>query len=407
MKDGIAIVPNVMNFINIGKGRGTDKKFVPQAIGRGIRIEPETNVRTRLSIGNKEKNKLLETLFIFATDITSVQEIITTIENEKETNKSIRIELQKNKQLFDLLIPIYKEEQHTGKRFAKFNISKNSFENFEKYYAPLSKEVLLLNTSLGIENLNLFEKENTDNNFFQIKNDSRTDYQGMKYLLSRIIRHVSLKNPVVDSIKKIEDDIIHFKHIVLSNLSDIEVKKLQDDIELVRNYEPTPLDEETKKAIAMLKNKQNISINIPTQTKKFKDLQIENIAQHYYTPIIYSKEEKIDYIKHIINIASEVEFLKNLIRHIQNINFNFEWMFSKIDESIDKQVYVPYFYKTDNWYRNFYPDFIFWIKRDTTYKIIYIDPKGAKYADYLDKLDGFHSIFRENGKPKKFYYKKL
>ncbi len=395
--------PNVINFINIGKKEA--KKFVPQAIGRGIRIEPTLNKRKRLLERDKEKNKLLETLFIFPTDKGSFEGIINSIENEKENKKSTNIELQKTEQLFELLIPFYKEAEQSGDRFAKFNISKNSLRNFNSYYDAISKEALLLNTFLGVESLNLFE-EKRKNDFFQTKDGLQTDYQDMSYLLQRIIRHVSLRNPVVESIKKIEDEIIHFKHIAVSQMSDIEIEQLKNDINFVNSYENDPLDEDTKKALAIIKKKQNISFTIATQNKQFKDLYIEKIAQHYYTPIIYSEQEKIEYINHVIKVASEVSFVKNLIHHIQDKNFNFQWMFSKIDESLDKQVYIPYFYKTDNWYRNFYPDFIFWIRKDNHYKIVYIDPKGTKYADYLDKLDGFESMFTENNIPKTFFHKK-
>jgi type III restriction enzyme len=47
--------PNVIAFINIGKGEEA-KKFVLQSIGRGVRIEPFKNVRRRLEIlyGNSQ-----------------------------------------------------------------------------------------------------------------------------------------------------------------------------------------------------------------------------------------------------------------------------------------------------------------------------------------------------------------
>ena len=394
--------PNVINFINIGKGNA--EKFIPQSIGRGIRIEPQSHHRKRLLACDKEKNKLLETLFVFATDKNSIEGIINGIDNEKEATKSITIKLQKNELLFDLLIPVYREEEKSGKRLAKFNISEDSLYNFNKYYSPISKETLLLNTSLSIDNVSLFEEEK-ENNFFQIKEGERTDYKDMSYLLKRVIRHVSLRNPLVKEIKEVEDEIIHFEHISVSQISDIEIEQLKDDIRFVNSYENTPLREETKQALAILKEKENISINIAPQKKQFKDLHIKKIAQHYYTPIIYSEQEKIEYINHIIKVASEVRFIEELILHIQNIDFDFQWMFSKLDESLDKQVYIPYFSKTDNWYRNFYPDFIFWIKKNNNYKIVYIDPKGTKYADFLDKLDGFHSIFTENDIHKIFNYK--
>jgi len=124
-------------------------------------------------------------------------------------------------------------------------------------------------------------------------------------------------------------------------------------------------------------------------------------------PIIYSENEKQEYIKHIINVESEVKFVKNLEKYIENKEVKNEWMFSKIDESLDK-FYIPYFYRKENIYRKFFPDFIFWIKNGDNYKIIFIDPKGTSNAEYQNKIDEFEKLFLEsNGTQKIFEYKKF
>jgi len=71
--------PNIILFINIGKGTDA-KKFVLQSIGRGVRIEPLPNKRRRAvylynnqeidnDIFNKIKDYIepLESLFVFGT----------------------------------------------------------------------------------------------------------------------------------------------------------------------------------------------------------------------------------------------------------------------------------------------------------------------------------------------------
>ena len=55
-------------------------------------------------------------------------------------------------------------------------------------------------------------------------------------------------------------------------------------------------------------------------------------------------------------------------------------------------------------YRSFYPDFIFWVfdKQDNC-RIIFVDPKGTKIADYQNKVDAFRKFFYDdNMKPKQF-----
>ena len=73
-------------------------------------------------------------------------------------------------------------------------------------------------------------------------------------------------------------------------------------------------------------------------------------------------------------------------------------MFSRINESVDN-LYIPYYSKIENKYNKFCPDFIFWLNDGKKYKIIFIDPKGTKYTDYENKVDGFEKMFHENGEP--------
>ena len=61
-------------------------------------------------------------------------------------------------------------------------------------------------------------------------------------LLDNIINHVSFKNKVVGSIKELEDEIIHFKHIKVvrgsqeTNLTDEEISLLENKVNKVKSY---------------------------------------------------------------------------------------------------------------------------------------------------------------------------
>ena len=67
-------------------------------------------------------------------------------------------------------------------------------------------------------------------------------------------------------------------------------------------------------------------------------------------PLIYSDTEKVDYIKHIVKINSEVNFIKELEKYIIKNKIKSEWMFSKLDESLD-EIYIPYFSDSNNVYQ--------------------------------------------------------
>jgi rRNA maturation endonuclease Nob1 len=400
--------PNVINLINIGKKDA--EKFVLQAIGRGIRIEPHKGERKRLPKNHPDKNTLLETLFLFATDKNAVKAIIETIEEQKNKDE-IEISLFENEnKLFDLLIPFYKKEKDTRGKIAKFNIAEESLNKFRYYINSFDKNTLLLKTNLSLADLNFLLSNIANDDFFQIKNEKV--YNDMEFLLQRLISHISVKNKVVSGVKELEDEIIHFKHIKVVNMSDVEIETFKEKINKVKDFEEiseSEIDilfdegkitrEEYKEMIKNIGNNKS--------EESFDVLKIKKIANHYYLPLIYSTEEKVEYIKHIIKVPSEVRFIENLEKYIKNNKdkIKSEWMFSKIDENLDKKMGIPYFYKKDNSYRDFYPDFIFWIKKGNDYKIVFVDPKGTSRTDYENKVDEFEKLFFENGQPKVFKHK--
>jgi len=127
-------------------------------------------------------------------------------------------------------------------------------------------------------------------------------------------------------------------------------------------------------------------------------LKIKNIAEHYYVPLLLSEDEKIDYIRHVIHVPSEVRFVKQLEEYLKKEDNQFKsfswWMFSRADETCDTIV-IPYYDPTQNKMREFHPDFIFWLKRWNDYFILFVDPKGMQHTDYEHKIQGYEEIFRD------------
>ena len=394
--------PNVLNLINIGKGHA--KKFVLQGIGRGVRIEPQKGERKRLAKNDQNKNQLLETLFIFATDKKSVKTILEQLNQQKENQSNeIEISLFENKNKpFDLLIPVYKKQEQR-QSLAKFYIAQDSLNKFQSYFATLSEQTLLIKYHLSFKNAKFFI-ENIKN-LFQIKKENV--YSNMNFLLNQLLDHISIQNKVVDSIKALENEIIHFQHVKVINFKEKEIESFKKKIAGIKKNQT---EEELKN---LLKDRK---ITIDDDTEKIKNLnnnieetfkvKIKYIAQHYYLPVIYSEQEKIDCITHIIKIESEVKFIKKLEEEISKNEFQCKWMFSKIDESLD-QFYIPYFCHEQNVYRKYFPDFIFWLKQDNRYKIIFIDPKGTSYTKNQTKIDEFEKLFLENRQPKTFRFQNL
>ena len=109
-----------------------------------------------------------------------------------------------------------------------------------------------------------------------------------------------------------------------------------------------------------------------------------------------TESERADFIQHIIKHKSEVDFLNKLEEYIQQENISFKqfdwWFFSKIDETLD-EVYIPYYNPKTNRIDKFKPDFIFWLKKENDYTILFIDPKGTEHTDGYRKIDGYSRIF--------------
>lgn len=392
--------PNVINMINIGKQDA--KKFVLQGIGRGIRIEPHKGERKRLLQNHADKNVLLETLFVFATDKNAVKAIIETVENEKNTEEQEISLFENTSKPFDLLIPIFKDEETRGK-IAKFNIAKESLEIFKNFIASFDTNTLLIKTGIAKTDLEFLLDGIENDSLFQIKNENM--FSDMDLLLQRLVSHISVKNKVVSEIKEVSDEIIHFKHIKVVNFSDEEISSFKQKVQKVKDFEMIDKkDIEAKIKSGELSFDEALKLGNATSEESFKDLKIKKIAEHYYLPLIYSEKEKVEYIKHIIEVESEVKFIKSLEKHIKEVKPDCNWMFSKIDQNLDT-FHIPYFYKKENIYRKFFPDFIFWIKKDDNYTIVFVDPKGTSNADYQNKVDEFEKLFLENGQAKIFTYK--
>ena len=400
--------PNVMNFINIGTGDA--KKFVLQSLGRGVRIEPTANERKRLSITNSNKNQLLETLFVFATNRNAVQTILETMDTQKLDEKTI--ELKTADRLFDLLIPYYMEKDKVD-NIAKFHISQAAYDKLVKYVGSMSDSLLLLNTNIDKEDLiKLREGLSNFNKLF--KSDSKMDYHDMPALLGKIVAHLSVNEKYVENVKELStDDIVHFKHVKIAKE---QWENIGTELTSFIESSATGSGEDVQELYALAtKGKftpeqliKRLQAAMPETEKVIGDLKLYKIAKHFYTPLILSLHEKLGYIKHIIDVSSEVDFINNLVKHIEQNKsaFEYEWMFSKIDQTVDnKDIAMPYYSSKDNSYHLFYPDFIFWMKKDNNYKIMFVDPKGTEYTSYLSKVDGFEKLFCKNGKPIKFNHK--
>ena len=416
--------PNVMMFINIGVA--DSKKYVLQSIGRGVRIEPLKNKRMRLrflatqnAYAKKLMNSIddyeismLESLFVFGTNVENINKIMESIKYER-SKSGYPLELKKNSDINGnlLLIPVYKEVekppiQEIPKFSGDFELIRNYIEwltddkilyaTYNEYLEP--KDIPRLKTYLKEENFDLSKSGNAHTQTIDL------------------IRHINIVLENFDRFKEIDNEIIHFKEIN-AILSESEIRTLREKIEDIVGV---GIQEERLKELA--EKYRNGEISYEEFSKETKNInwfesedfekdsykvKIKNLKNHYYIPVIVADDSKEDLINHIIKEESERKFIEDLEEYINKnkVEANF-WFFSKIDQTTDK-VYIPYYNKEKNKGGKFYPDFIFWIKRDNIYNIAFVDPKSISYTDYEYKADGYSKIFEENDKVRQFNFNNL
>ena len=418
--------PNIILYINIGKGTDA-KKFVLQSIGRGVRIQPRPNKRGRLiklyndgDIEEELMNKIgpyvfpLETLFIYGTKADNLEEIINTLRQQSEEEENIGHLFEINPELLDkpLLVPTYKDGNimiiEKEDRISEYKISQQDYEMMKAYLQELDDRILILKYDVDPLVLWKIKKEiSKDNNLFRIDTESKV-IKNPDILLPNIFSYFSAKVKEFNDFRQLDkdNDIVHFKYITVTK------KMANSIIEKIETVKKSKEQKEKEKQILKEKfEKGEITreqygeryalASIPPE-EKVHDLIIKNLAKHYYLPVIMSQEDKINYMKHIIKVRSELIFLENLVKN-QNIFNEYDWWyFSKLNETLDK-IFIPYYDGISRKIRAFVPDFIFWLKKGDELIILFIDPHGTEHTEASRKIDGYREIFEDkDGNPKIF-----
>lgn len=429
--------PNVICYINIGVGTDA-QKFILQSVGRGVRIEPIKNKRRRLihlhnageidgALFNRLKNIVqpLETLFIFGTNRQALLKVIENLQQVQTITRETKIDLfevNSETRCRPLLIPVYRRADKPLADHVKFEIDEEEFKALQSFIKNTEDRVILLLTEAEPERIATLRRTFEQNDSFRF-NERR--YGNLMRLLRRVLNYLNVVPEEVDRLKRLEEEIRHFKHITVT-LQDIT--ELEDKIKRVKEYRDPSAEQQ--KLIDQLRKEEitpedfRKAYDRTTQIVKEecfehngKRIRIKHIVQHYYLPVVLSdisdsekKDEKIDYIRHIIKTPSEVKFIQALEESLSRPDSMFNqfdwWFFSKLDASLD-EVYIPYYDRERNCIAQFKPDFIFWLKKGQNYWIVFVDPKSRKYTDYEWKVDDFRKLFEENGHPKNFDYNGL
>ena len=412
--------PNVINFINIGS-RGA-KKYVMQSIGRGVRIKPLGDKRRRLSSlvlkGDEEKLKQqienlvspVETLFLFATNRADIESVLEGVKAAEDSafmpllgfEKAARVE--SNGEKLPLLVPEYKEVDDDSAR-PPFAMSVPAQKRFKEWVKATSNSVFAVRDGLGAREILALRE--TVKNGEKIKNSDAKEHveHDLASLQARVVSHNAQKTKISDGVKVLDEehDIVHFRNI---RVHAEYAEALGAKVERVKNKIARQEKLLSEKSAAERHELGQFKIEETYQAARGQGVvKFAGVAGHYYFPLILWENEKPHYMQHIISAESEIAFVDKLEEWVENNPKEageWTWMFSKIDESIDK-VHIPYY---DNAARKFFPDFVFWMWRGDEYRVVFVDPKTPVYTASQHKIDGYERLFGDVRNPHKFAHGK-
>ncbi|MGB9798073.1 MAG: restriction endonuclease subunit R, partial [bacterium] len=312
--------PNIVLFINIGVGTDA-KKFVLQSVGRGVRIEPIKDKRLRLlnlyrsgmikdELFKRIKDLVapIETLFVFGTNPSAIRETANILKEEKQDLSLERyFTINEEVQELPLYIPVYKKSLFTladTRGPQKFPISEDDLELARDYLAFLEDDrvFLMQNDNCDVKTLKAIKES-----FKKVSDFYRVNGEGSLgnpfLILSRIVKHFSLIPEELERFKKLEEEIIHFKRIRF--LGREKLNEFLRDLEKVRSYKEK--ERELRNSQLSLEFQEEILEDY--RERRFDGIRIKYVPRHYYLPVVLSERDKVEYLNHIIQVRSEVEFI--------------------------------------------------------------------------------------------------
>jgi len=365
----------------------------------------------------KESRRVLETLFVFGTNRNALESVISQLREEEAAEGEATLSLAVNEAAEGrlLLVPVYRETARLigeDRHLRKLKLHDSELCLLQRYAEYVQDDRVLLATyEVPPARIKLFRQGLADpDSHFNTEGPKR--FSDIGVLVRQVLAYMDVHPQELERFKGLDDEIRHFRQIRVALLDFEEVRrkatrvgKSEDRLKkLSKEYMPKIQEAEGWYQTKLIEEYAEKRSQVPRRdrySRGGRDISFKHIATHYYLPVILAEDEKVDYIRHIIKVPSEVRFVKQVSQYLENGGTVFEqfdwWMFSKLDESLDS-VYIPYYDPVANRIRQHHPDFIFWLQRGGEYSIVFVDPKGTTHTDYEFKVDGYRALFEIEGK---------
>lgn len=420
--------PNVINFVNIGTGE-TAKKFIMQSVGRGVRVRSWRGARQRLEelVDDFDDKNLFrslrplsvypETLYVLGTNRDALNVVLGNLKDEKpDMQHFLELQVNPDTEKHLLLVPRYLENGTPivdTRTPTRFELTEPDFELTKDYGRSMADDNVLLLAHGGTpQQVQQFRNSLQEDKTYYSRYGNRS-YRNLDVMVGRIMNYFNLKARELDTFSKVESgkDIVHFSQM---SVDKAHAEEIQQRVNRVLDSR-TP---EGKARKADIENRYKQGEFDFTEAARIMEDQgltgrqtyqdeicidgMDYLARHFYLPIVYSTGRKVDYLRHIIDAGSEVEFLEDFKKFVSKPGNRLSglkwWMFSKLDPYLDITVCIPYYDPKQNKVRSFVPDFIFWGFDGKHYRLLFVDPKGMVHDDWRNKVAGYKRIFEENGK---------
>src|ERR1017187_9638819 len=238
--------PNVINFVNIGVGDDA-KKFILQAVGRGVRVQSWNGERRRFEeLSEQFEDRALfrvlkpmtvppETLYVLGTNREALRVVLEELEKEKpDMQQFLQLELNAQVSQRLLLVPQYREmgtpliEERVP---SKFEIAEDDFNLLEAYGRRVpDNRVLLLAHGGTPKKLGYFRDCVADSDTYFSKHSQRT-YRNMDVMVGRVVDYFVLRQKELEKLRGLkDDDIVHFKHIAVDKEHFEEIRRRVDKV---------------------------------------------------------------------------------------------------------------------------------------------------------------------------------
>jgi type III restriction enzyme len=344
----------------------------------------------------------VESLFVFGTKANNLETILQTLrtQREEEENLGDLFEINPEVQGKLLLVPEYEESElmliDSNRNYPYPDPLNPEDKELVREFLEMDDRVLVC---MFDANPRVLAKLKRDLDTLVRVEPNARKIDIPEVVLSRLLRYFSKKFYQASSFRELdrEEDIIHFRHI---RISKSKLNSIREKIERVKAYRDR---ERLRRELFNKRDRGEITdeefdreySKLPNKEETTEGLIIRYLATHYYIPIVLTKQETIDYIMHVIKTESERKFINELLEKLDTNPHLFDcdwWLFSKIDETLDK-VYIPYYSENSSGIGKFKPDFIFWFRKGCKYLILFLDPKGTEHAANYRKIDGYSKLF--------------